>query len=55
MREAKDSVRSWPPEQYSRPPFDSLTEDNVVPLRSFNAIRFIFEEVETIQDGLGPV
>jgi CxxC motif-containing protein (DUF1111 family) len=36
------------------PPFDSLHEDNVVPLRSFNDNRFIFEEVETIDDGLGP-
>ena len=29
-------------------------EDNVVALRSFNDNRFIFEEVETIADGLGP-
>ena len=36
------------------PPFDSLHEDNVVPLRSFNDNRFVFEEVETIGDGLGP-
>jgi CxxC motif-containing protein (DUF1111 family) len=36
------------------PPFDSLHEDNVVPLRSFNDNRFIFEEVETKADGLGP-
>ena len=36
------------------PPFDSIDEDNVVPLRSFNDNRFIFEEVETIADGLGP-
>jgi CxxC motif-containing protein (DUF1111 family) len=36
------------------PPFESLNEDNVVPLRSFNDNRFIFEEVEKIQDGLGP-
>jgi CxxC motif-containing protein (DUF1111 family) len=36
------------------PPFDSLDEDNVVPLRSFNDNRFIFEETETIADGLGP-
>jgi len=35
-------------------PFDSLNEDNVVPLRSFNDNRFIFEEVETNDDGLGP-
>jgi CxxC motif-containing protein (DUF1111 family) len=36
------------------PAFDSLDEDNVVPLRSFNDNRFIFEEVETVADGLGP-
>lgn len=37
------------------PPFDSLDEDTIEPLRSFNDNRFIFEEVETIADGLGPV
>jgi CxxC motif-containing protein (DUF1111 family) len=36
------------------PRFDTLTGDNVVPLRSFNDNRFIFEEVEFIADGLGP-
>ena len=36
------------------PAFDSINEDTVVPLRSFNDNRFIFEEVETIGDGLGP-
>jgi CxxC motif-containing protein (DUF1111 family) len=36
------------------PPFDSLDEDNVVPNRSFNDNRFIFEEVELIADGVGP-
>lgn len=36
------------------PPFDTIEEDNVVPLRSFNDNRFIFEEVELIEDGLGP-
>lgn len=36
------------------PPFESINEDNVVALRSFNDNRFIFEEVETIADGLGP-
>jgi CxxC motif-containing protein (DUF1111 family) len=36
------------------PAFDSIDEDNVVPLRSFNDNRFIFEEVETLADGLGP-
>jgi CxxC motif-containing protein (DUF1111 family) len=36
------------------PPFETLDEDTVEPLRSFNDNRFIFEEVETIADGLGP-
>ena len=36
------------------PPFDSIEEDNVNPLASFNDNRFIFEEVEKIADGLGP-
>jgi CxxC motif-containing protein (DUF1111 family) len=36
------------------PPFESLDEDTVVALRSFNDNRFIFEEVETAGDGLGP-
>jgi len=36
------------------PAFDSINEDTVVPLRSFNDNRFIFEEVEKITDGLGP-
>jgi CxxC motif-containing protein (DUF1111 family) len=36
------------------PTFDTIDEDTVVPLRSFNDNRFIFEEVETVQDGLGP-
>ncbi len=36
------------------PPFESIDEDNVVPRRSFNDNRFIFEEVETVADGLGP-
>ncbi len=36
------------------PPFDELDEDAVVPGRSFNDNRFIFEEVETVVDGLGP-
>ena len=36
------------------PPFETLNEDNVVALRSFNDNRFIFEEVETAADGLGP-
>jgi CxxC motif-containing protein (DUF1111 family) len=36
------------------PPYDTIDEDNVVPLRSFNDNRFIFEEVEGMVDGLGP-
>jgi CxxC motif-containing protein (DUF1111 family) len=36
------------------PPFEEINEDNVVPLRSFNDARFVFEEVETIEEGLGP-
>jgi CxxC motif-containing protein (DUF1111 family) len=36
------------------PPFDSIDEDSVEPLRSFNDNRFIFEEFETVADGLGP-
>ncbi|HEU4428323.1 MAG TPA: di-heme oxidoredictase family protein [Myxococcota bacterium] len=36
------------------PPFDEIEEDTVEPLRSFNDNRFIFEEAETIEDGLGP-
>lgn len=36
-------------------PFELIDEDNVVPLRSFNDNRFIFEEAETPADGLGPV
>ena len=36
------------------PDFDELDEENVEPLRSFNDNRFIFEEAETVDDGLGP-
>ncbi|MBA3443035.1 MAG: hypothetical protein H0T92_24585, partial [Pyrinomonadaceae bacterium] len=36
------------------PPFETINEDNVIPLRSFNDNRFIFEEVEKVGDGLGP-
>jgi len=36
-------------------PFETIDEDNVVPLRSFNDNRFIFEEIEVVEDGLGPV
>jgi len=36
------------------PAYDSIDEDSVVALRSFNDNRFIFEEREEIDDGLGP-
>jgi CxxC motif-containing protein (DUF1111 family) len=36
------------------PDYGTLHQDNVVAGRSFNDDRFIFEEVETIADGLGP-
>jgi hypothetical protein len=36
------------------PAFDSIDEDTVAPLTSFNDNRFIFEEVEDQDDGLGP-
>jgi CxxC motif-containing protein (DUF1111 family) len=36
------------------PAFDTIDENTVVPLRSFNDNRFIFEEVEGVADGLGP-
>lgn len=36
------------------PDFDTLDEDTVVALRSFNDNRFIFEEFEGNADGLGP-
>lgn len=36
------------------PEFETVNATNVVPLRSFNENRFLFEEVETIADGLGP-
>jgi CxxC motif-containing protein (DUF1111 family) len=36
------------------PPFESIDEGNVSPLSSFNDDRFIFEEAETVDDGLGP-
>jgi CxxC motif-containing protein (DUF1111 family) len=35
-------------------PFESLTAESAVALRSFNDNRFVFEEVETSADGLGP-
>ena len=36
------------------PAFETINGDNVVALRSFNDNRFIFEEVETVADGIGP-
>src|SRR5689334_6341104 len=36
------------------PPYETLNAENVVARRSFNDNRFIFEEFETIEDGLGP-
>ena len=36
------------------PAFDQINEDSVVAGRSFNDNRFVFEEVETVADGLGP-
>jgi len=36
------------------PPFNTINEENVVPLRSFNDDRFVFEEFESVDDGLGP-
>jgi CxxC motif-containing protein (DUF1111 family) len=36
------------------PDYETLNEDNVVLLRSFNDNRFVFEEVEDAADGLGP-
>ena len=37
------------------PDFDTITADNVVPTRSFNDGRFVFEETETAALGLGPI
>ncbi len=37
------------------PEFDKITEDNVDPLGSYNEARFVFEEVERQDDGVGPV
>ena len=36
------------------PAYERLNEDSVVPLRSFNDNRFVFEEFESVADGLGP-
>jgi len=37
------------------PDFETIDEDNVNPLASFNDARFVFEEVETFDEGLGPI
>ena len=37
------------------PDFDTITRDNVIPTRSFNDGRFVFEDSETQALGLGPV
>jgi CxxC motif-containing protein (DUF1111 family) len=37
------------------PDYATLDERGVVPLRSFNDDRFLFEEVEAMDDGLGPI
>lgn len=36
------------------PRFETLTDKNAVPLRSFNDDRFFFEHVDTVELGLGP-
>ena len=36
------------------PAFDTVNAGNVLPRRSFNDNRFVFEEVEHVADGLGP-
>ncbi len=36
------------------PPFNTIDKSNVIPDRSFNDGRFVFEEVETLEEGLGP-
>jgi len=37
------------------PDFDTITRDNVIPTRSFNDGRFVFEQSETQSLGLGPI
>ena len=37
------------------PDFDTITKDNVVPTRSYNDGRFVFEAPETQKLGLGPI
>ncbi len=36
------------------PRFDTIDQDNVMPLRSFNDARFTFEQTEDQEEGLGP-
>lgn len=36
------------------PAFNTIDKNNVIPDRSFNDGRFVFEEVETLVEGLGP-
>jgi hypothetical protein len=36
------------------PSYDTITDATVVPLRSFNDNRFVFEQVESVPQGLGP-
>lgn len=36
------------------PDYETLTEQNVRPLRSYNDGRFVFEEIEKASEGLGP-
>lgn len=37
------------------PDFETIDEDNVDPLASFNDARFVFEETEGVDEGLGPI
>ncbi len=36
------------------PAYDTINQDNLRPLRSYNEGRFVFEEVESAEKGLGP-
>jgi CxxC motif-containing protein (DUF1111 family) len=36
------------------PPYDTINKKNVMPLRSFNDGRFVYEEIEDVAQGLGP-
>jgi CxxC motif-containing protein (DUF1111 family) len=37
------------------PDFETIDEDNVQPLASFNDARFVFEEVDAADEGVGPI